>query len=832
MLQIRYTYKNQRGSTLLMTTILLAALTIIISASLTLVSMRYDLAILKRNTSNTYYLAQSGLEKQVDAMNKAIETQIDSVLNRINTEYISGVDSELIKNGTNIQYDNKRQILTIDSKTLSEEIQKELYAYLKEAYVTQKKPITYVIQGDRVEKEDYTEIQVSTYTVDGGGMDLSSSYQFRLVATARTKSASISNSFYDLQSLEAIATLQVPIDIKNQIHEKYEFYNNEIPEILKSPLLCFSDVLVRNRGMLHVLSGDVRVSGAQNIEGYNSGKSYPEANQNGGVIALNGGKIKIVENLYSTNNVLATNGWEEGYERPYSEETLIDVGGDLIAYTLGIVDDYYEASTHQSPFDPMTQVQNARIRVGRNVMTDNDVMIGKWTKDCEIQVGKSLFAVSGEAESKEMVKEHLNPNYSSSVFSKGKGSCIKAERMYVAGQSYISLSKDQKPLKVWESIGEPFSGFTSFEDYATDYLELFKELIDGTKIETDFTNTYAVGRVSGINTNRNYIGGIGPQIGAQCQAVFGENKSEAMKFFYQGGSQKRFSQFMETSNDTTYESYIDQVQHMIDHLSVYWGERGVLGYRKYLGEAPHLNYQGLRGYMTLMRAIFYQGFDETKLIQARFSDVIKTQYLPYSQIESNETCWGYETPICVTNGGKIDISKFYINEEGRRYEPYPTIIISNGKDTTQTLQLVASDSNHKKFKGVVISSGAVEIASDMEIEGVMIIGGPESRPHSKWGDRKEIFQGKHAGLLISQAEVTLSYNPYIMTEIRMKDHSQYRSLLDALYLTDYSKTELQDIMNKQSSYTQPALRYSGQSILEVQKEGISVKMSGLKSVQQ
>lgn len=847
MLQIKYHHKSQQGSALLITTILLSALTIIISTCLTLVSMQYDLAILRRNTSNTYYLAKSALEKQVDTMNKAIETQMDSLLNRINTEYISGADSELVKNGKRIRYHADTYTLAIDSKVLSESIQKELYEYLKEGYVTEtpsgtytgKKPITYVVQGDRVENEDYTEIQVSTYTTDKIGMDLSSAYQFRVVATAKTKSVSNPTNFYDLQNLEAIITIQVPLDIKNQIHERYAFYNDEIPEILKSPLLCFSDVIVSTVGKLNIISGDVRISGAQDIESYDSGKSYPEANQNGGMIALNGGQIKIADNLYCTNNVLATNGWGGAYKMPYSKQTLIEVDGDVIAHTLGLVDDYYDYSMNQSPFNVANQVQNVGIKVGRNVMVDDDVMIGRWIKDCTIEVGKSLFGINGGADSQKTDLGNVNPNQSSSVFAQGQGSRIKAERMYVAGQPYISLSRDQKPLKLWESIGEPFSGLASFGGYATYeeksenpyYFEIFKEWIDGTKIETDFVNTYAVARVSGINTNSDYIGGLGPQVGALCQAVFGKNQSNAVKFFYQGGGQEKFSEFMETGNGVIYQNYIKQVQHIIDHLSDYWGETGVLGYRKYLGTTPHSNYQGLRGYMTLMRSIFYQSFDETHPIQARFSDIIKKERLPYSNTVSHHESWSYETPLCITNGGEIDISKFYISEEKNGYQPYPTIIVSNGKDTTQTLKLVASHPRYKKFKGIIISSGPVEIANDMNIEGVIIIGGPESRPHSKWGDRKEIFEGKHAGLLISEAEVTVSYDPHIITELMVKDHKKYRAILDALYLTDYSESDLSNIMKKQLNYTQSALKYSHESILEVQPEGIGVEMTLLKSVQ-
>lgn len=844
---VKYHPKSQKGSALLMTTILLLILATMIFTSLSLTSMQYHLVLLKRNTNNTYYLAKSALEKQVDTMNKAIQTQIDTLLTQIRTEYVSGTESELVRNGIGIDYDIATQTLSIDSKTLRERIRREIYEYLKEGYVTQdsygtnldKKPIVYRLQGDRSENTHYTEIEVRTYTADGTGQDLSSACQFRIVATATTKALSSKVKPYDVQNVEAIVNIVVPTYIKNQIHERYAFNNEEIPEILKSSILCFSDLVVSDLGKLNVLSGDVRISGVQDISSYDSGRSYPEVTQNGGVIALNGGQIKITDNLYCTNNVLATNGWGGSYTLTYPKQTRIEVNGDVIAYTLGIVDDYYEESVNQSPFNEANQVQDAGIKVGRNVMVDNDVIIGKWVKECKIEIKKSLFGINGGVDFNKEMEANINPNQSSGVFAQGEGSCIKAERMYVAGQPYITLQSGQKPLKLWESIGEPFSGLASFEGYAiqeeknenASYIELFKAFINGTKIETDFLNTYAVAKVSGINTNRAYKGGIGPQVGAICQAVFGSNQSRAAQFFYQGGTQETFSKFMEGGETEAYQTYTRKVQDIMNDLDTYWGEVGQVGYRKKLGKAPYSNYRGLRGYMTLMRSIFYQFFDETHPIQARFLDVIKKERLPYSEKVSNIESWSYETPICITNGGEIDISKFYVSEEEGDYTPYPTIIISNGKSSTQSLKLVASHPNRKKFKGIIVSSESIEIASDMEIEGVMIIGGPESRPHSKWGDRKEIFEGKHAGLRISEAMVTVAYNPYIMTEVTVKDHLTYRQILDALYLTDYSKSKLSDIMNKQLNYTQNALTYTNQSILEVETKGIGIEMTLLRKVQ-
>lgn len=839
--------KNQEGSAILITTILLLALTVIVATCLSISGMQYDSSMLERNTSNTYYLAQSALEKQVDTMNKALETQMNAIIDQISTEYVSKADSDLVKNGTTISHDISTHKLSVDVTALREIIVDKVYEYLKESYLTKtsstatigKNPIMYVVQGDRTESGNYTEIKITTYTTDSSGQDLSSDYKLRIFATATTKTSSIPTTIYDTQSLEAIIAINIPLDLGNQIHEKYVFNQGETPEILKSAILCFSDVVVSGTGQLNVISGDVRVSGMQDIASYNSGKNYPEANQNGGVIALNGGEINIADNLYSTNNVLVTNGWGENYSLPSPRKTLIKVDGDIIAYTVGIVDDYYDKSANQSPFNDSNKVKNAGIEVGRNVMVDNDVMIDRWVKRCNITVAKSIFGINGGADIGTNMESNVNPNQSSGVFAQGEGSQIIAERMYVAGQPYITINSNDKPLKLWESIGEPFNGLASYEGYATNeekddnknYFDIFGDLMSGTKIKTDFLNTYAVAKVSGNNTNASYSGGTGAQVGAICNAVFGNNQSNAIKFFYQGGSTAKFSEFMADDTNDTYGTYTTEVQNIIDNLSSYWGETGVVGYRKELGTAPSSNYRGLRGYMTLMRALFYKVFDSTHPIQATFADNIKIESLPYTTTEANISSWSYETPICVTNGGEIDISNYCVSEDGTtNYQPYPTIIISNGGTSTNPLKLKASANN--KFKGIIISRGKVEIESNMDIEGVIIIGGPESRPDSSNGDRKDIFNGMHAGLIVSAATVNILHSPDIITELTVKDHVKYRNILDALYLTDYSKSKLSQIMSKQSTYTQAALKYSNKSILEVNTEGISVEINILKRMQE
>ena len=138
----------------------------------------------------------------------------------------------------------------------------------------------------------------------------------------------------------------------------------------------------------------------------------------------------------------------------------IEVSKDLVAYTLGIVDDFYKNSANQSPFASDKQVSGAKINVSGNVMVDNDVMIDRWVNGGKINVEQSIFGVNGSATG-------TDPNESSGVFAQGPGSQVIAKRMFVAGQPYVTLAEGKKPLKLWESIGEPFDGVASFEGYAT-----------------------------------------------------------------------------------------------------------------------------------------------------------------------------------------------------------------------------------------------------------------------------------------------------------------------------------------------------------------------------
>lgn len=816
----KFFYKDQNGSAMLMTAVILLILSLIIASSLTLAGMTLDIAVLKRNTSNTYYLAESAVLKQVDTMNKALENEIAHIIeSQISTYYIS----ELVSGGDGVKHNTKEHILEVDKEQddLLVRVKKAVYDYLVVNYVGE--DIGYKVQSDRSESDYATQVKIEVSNLDEVGETLPND-TLRVIATAMTQKEM---EVYDQQTVEALVKIDTPTEIKNQIHEKYE-WNHGVPEQLRSSLLCYSDVLVKDAGNLRI-DGDVRVGGKPNIEGNITGETitYPEVDQTGGVIAINGGQIEFNDNVYCTRNILATNGWGK---IAYDKATSIHVGKDAIAHTIGIIDDFYEEGANQEPYTHSHQVQNVYITIGQNAMTDNDVMIDRWVKGGIISIKKTLFGVGGGT-----TNLVTNPNQSSGVFARGEKSMIEAGRMYVAGQPFI-IFEGHHPIRLWESIGEPFDGLASWFGYKEGkeqaenetYLDEdspFATMISASKIRTNLDHTFALAKVSAINTKDN-----SQNRGVTCQKDLG-NPIEAWQFFFQqaGANGKKIEDLMDSTTDAPVsEAYKNEVNQIISRrASDYLGGKlkGKLSgtkeaYCRDLGPVLDHTYEGLKGYMSLMRAILYQtNTSKTKkeLREASFAQIIDRGKLP-----SMRHKWCYETPIEVvdSNFKNVTLSDYYV-DEGEGEKPYPTLII-NG-DESVTLK-VSARGDRDTLKGWIISAGPVELGKEVKIEGGIIIKGPENEAIP----RKEIYTGSNAGLIIKEGKVQITHNADVLLDIQTKDHALYRNILDALHLTNYSKEKTSEIIAKQVPYTEKALKYTDKSILEMDTEGIRMSVQSLK----
>lgn len=828
---------KEEGSAMLITTIILLVLMVIVATTISISGMQFDIAILNRNTSNTYYLAKSAVEKQVDTMNKAMENQLTKIIKEMNasSDPTKNYIKQLVNNSVTITHNTGKKQIQVNNATLRERLCDELYSYLRTSYKTKtaiyttgKDPITYTIQSDRIDSGYATEIEITITDekATGGNYDKTDP-KFRVIATATTKKGT---DIYDQQKVESIIEVILPTTINNQIHEKYAFKAN-VPELLRGALISYSDVVVSGAGHLKV-DGNMYVSGPQSIGKIAGKEEYPETDQNGGVIALNGGQVKVDGNLYTTNNVMATAGWGV---TPYTSGGKITVTQDIIAYTVGIVDDFYKESTNQSPFTDSNQVQNASITVGGNIMVDNDVMIDRWVKGGTITVTDSIFGVNGGSDA--YAATNVDPNQSSGVFSQGPSSQIIADRMFVAGQPYITLAEGKKPLKLWESIGEPFNGIASFEGYAEEkdydqnsnnpkYLDSnspFKDLIAKDKIKTDFSKSYAVAKVSGIDTSDSDTA----KSGVTCVGGL-TDQGIATDFFYAAGGST-----VPDFDALTKDGDPRGVQTVITNLASYYNGTKDEVFKNIASDKPTNNFNGLRGYMTIMRSIFYTGFISNLPARETFSTALNTGSMPPTATHT----WSYATPIEVVNTvSDVDISNFYVDEGSGTYNPYPSIIINT---SSNKLTIKAGTTGRKEFKGIIISKGPIEIDGGITIKGTVIVGGPESMPIPGTNDRKNLFTGAHAGIIVKSGEVNIindlsdTANDFskIILNLEVKNHALYRSILDMLYMTDYSKTALADIIGKQKLNTKGALKYTDKSILEVSTEGIEVAIKSLKKTQ-
>ena len=862
---------KQEGSAMLITTIIVTALLIIVATTINMAGRQMDLATLNRNTSNTYYLAKSAVEKQAELMNVALDEELSYIINEMNTSIDPDKNyiTQLINEGENIEYVppiidasnvvTKKGLIKVDNTTIRNHLSDSLYNALQTKFITGESLI-YTAQGDRADNDNKTEIKIDITETTSGGNNA-----FKIMAKATTKSGS---SIYDEQMVEAIVEIRLPDDIINEIHEKYDFIKEEgqdiVPDILKGAITCYSDLIVGDysgtdsgepESSTLEVQGDVYVGGKPNIQSYTIEDSlyaesderntrlYPEPDQNGGIIVTNGGKLNIIGNAYTTRNILTTSGWGLN---GYNKESQIIVTKDAMAHTIGIIDDFYKDSENQNPFAEANQVSRNKIKVNGNVMVDNDVMIDRWVRDSEIEVSGSIYGInSGSDSSSESADAgDIDPNQSSGVFSQGPGSKIKANQMLIAGQPYITLKEGQKPMKLWESIGEPFDGIASYGGYVTgvdnidneSYLfpdSPFYNMIAKDKIETHFDKTYAIARVSGKDS----ADGI-EKAGETCTNIL-NNQSEATKFFSQGEGNTNFSSTVDPAVDA---SYTAGIQGMITNIDDCYNGKHVGTAKKIEGTFPENNYKGVRGYMTAKRNVLYKEFIDGNIVTQTFDEATNGM-LPGgsnpSKLLSAKHVWTYKTPIVVTDPTiesefELDVREYYVTDENGT-NPHPSIIINT---TGEQMNLISGSTENKEFYGVIISNGPVYIEDGITINGSIIVGTPNINLDPKYVDRKIILNGANKGITVGENVKVIGDSAMIL-KVRAENEDLYREILTMLGVTHYdeyivkSESQIKDIMGMkdQHIYGKKILNYTDESVLEVNTESMEIAITGLKKVQ-
>lgn len=215
--------------------------------SLNLSRMQWELALIKKNSSNTYYLAESAAQRQVNLMNAFLESELPGLLEKkIEPNYIE----RWLAGKKGIKYDEHQSVFVAD-ELLSESISKAIYESLKEAYVGLDKIQKYEVQGNRATSQHVTEVTIKVDDKDQSGHPLKK-YYLRVEAVAQTKAQ---GKGYDKQCVEAIIQIHVPKEINNQIYEKYSWNEGVIPNNLAHGLFCCSDILIKEGGELHVNGG-------------------------------------------------------------------------------------------------------------------------------------------------------------------------------------------------------------------------------------------------------------------------------------------------------------------------------------------------------------------------------------------------------------------------------------------------------------------------------------------------------------------------------------------------------------------------------------------------
>ncbi|MDF2596724.1 MAG: hypothetical protein K0R69_3065, partial [Clostridia bacterium] len=759
--------KDEKGEAMLITTILLLVLVIIVGTTMNVSGMQWDMAYMQKNTSNTYYLAKSGVEKGVDVINKAIQAQMPTILEEARKTYLTKVtDRDAVRAIANqsessfytddsLKYQSVEEKIIIDKGRLSNFIKEEIYTFLKTSFFQNSdSKIAYEVKGDGQTEVGLTTLVGINFIIKPG-VDTEVINFENFIIRCEAQVGGESNP-KDTKVVEATLTIDIPNEISNEIHEAYNWLYNPA-EIVDSAITCFSDVVVTGGAQLTV-KGDMRISGTTKeteVDEATGKIDAPEMDEFGGVVVSNGGKLKVeapfemgspiisgarssysresnvivsnkksflasgvagstednhtsnTGNIYCVSNVATTNGWALDPDNPsntlqdnYNMQTSIEVEGDIMANTLSIYDDFYYGGKNQSPFNWMRAIANNIIDVKGNVFVDNDVRIDEYVKQSTITVEGSIFGISdGTIGPKLAISK--DPNLSSGVFNRGNDvegdkAEILADGIFVNGQPFISFGSGYFHA-LWESIGEPFKNVSSFSGYQK----------DDTPTEGDKSYLYASSPLfTEIKTNQIQIGTEekvyvpdGTYISANGESkeyndsIFGA-KTEALKFFYKGDSDKSIKDLTKKETDKKYDS----IQNLFSNSNEYYAagyaahDTKQLYYKNYIrkdvddeedreDKDKTENYKGIRGYMTSKRSVFYGSFylngnerenEKPKLRMLSFDKCIDSALV-------TSHSWTYETPIEVFDQEiehTVSIDDYYIEgEDGSK--PYPTIIINN-----------------------------------------------------------------------------------------------------------------------------------------------------------
>lgn len=904
---------NEKGSATFLTLIIVLALLVLMSAVTEIAYKQYEISDIQKKTSNAYYLAESAIEKTVDTFNKVLESKNTDILEATRREALSNLYTTAngtptttfkwyqLKSGTSpligegyfksnfsledaMRLNSIKQLITYIVSTGS--VPKESVAYSGKYLLTFESE--YETRSDEGISGN-TTVQIQAY-LDGNDHDLINDMFKEILPTGPNGEVSLSgldkfdlayikqnyasvnleDVFKDILTIEAVATspgdiiqrasakvsLLEGIDLEDQLKEQYTWTANP-PDLLNSAIVSFSDFVVQDGGQA-IITGDLSVKGSKVEE---TDKVTWEADEIGGVIVKNGGNLQVkvpAENnsfesnntgsIYTLGNVIATNGWT-GQMDQYSLETQIQVEGNIVANTVGILDDFYDGDTvNNSPWDSSKQGSNLKIETHGNIFVEDDVRIDKYVKapsditvkgvivgigDGELnQLSETVIETNGLGQSVQTVKKVPNPNTSSGVFNLGQANSsgalpyIRAYGMFVNGQPYISFDQGDKYHRLYESIGQPYEDVYHLENYRKpihtlgDPSYLLEEEIETTRIIIDSLNTpnpyiYAPAIISakpteGASQGAMYRTGIN-RLGDLD--ISGENTlfTNALFSYFQDGSN---SGQADQNRATAIFYKGDSVEpiKLSELIPINETDRKNLKVNKefdYITENP-------LGYYNPAEEV---DRDDIPLLMQhkKFGNPDQIEYKgihAFMTAARNVFYKGFTNDKLetLTFSDIVDSSKITDQYQEREWSlTHPMDVVTENQidlkkyfaqsnsgeleaiptlivlpNPNQTVTITST--TDKAFKGIILSAGNVVIEGEVNIEGSLIVGGKADEDGGSLTDRNTLMGGNQAGIVVQRgATLKVTHNPNILLSMQFTELATIRQILDLLDITQFEQ---------------------------------------------
>ena len=869
---------NDEGSAIGLFVMVLLAMTILATTTVTLANTQFKWSQFSRQTSNSYQLARSGAEKTIDNMNKEIATVLPKLMDKASKNAhatlmgATGVKYEIDPAKGNYAgeykgaaYENQYEIELkklmythivgkfahgpFNTSPSSETVFNAAKSDVKGSIPIQVKTTIYKY-GDIIPPEVVAAsgVLLEPSNIGATNTDVSektrAAFAVEVLAWAEEVSGGGSVTKPSVTKSRVVGLVSLDQDNKGeQLLEEYE-WADAFPEVFQSAITSFGDFIIHGANKA-TIKGDISVKGTgakAKIEA--SEQMFPEPPQFGGIVITDGGELTVEGNALVVNNIQTANTVGGGT----NPATSIHIKKDAIAQTVAINDNASNNDSGASNTPWLDYVANNTIKIDRNIYMDNDLHIDRYVKSSEIEVGQSVFGVS-DGDKKGVTfgnKVYVDPNKSSGIYAMGKfganDGTIKMKRAFIAGQAFIDFGDGNGFHRLHESVGEPFEDVYYLDEYRAPYSKY-----DETDIVGGDSNAYLTDLAELINSDRITIQDKSAYAPARISET-GTSSSvpanfQAKEIFYAGLVGGVFPSGIE--NALTGSSDWDEPILGIG-TNPKWKDVILAPESFYGGTNPFLKnyfqnpdsaipdaepsqllaYKGLQGYMLGKRGVFYNHFvagGTSGLIpvERKFADLINTGAFGADQ------GWSRNNPIQVITGGgeiEVDISAYY----GK-----PTAIIST--NPAAILKLKATGGSD--FTGIIVTPGKVNITESMTIHGV-VIAGNEFDPATHVPDIATIAnirQGNHAGVQISNgAQVTFKYDVTdekdrnILFDIRFMDKSLQRRLYDYLRLTNYGTgTTVDQILGPEGKHK---VKLSNESVISSDQDGLQFTMKSLKKI--